>query len=363
MSALHVRGRLLPDRTIRDLFIVDGRFTFTGPSDARTVMQNGYFVPGLVDAHAHLGLASPAPRNATPRQRAEASAHAHLRAGVLLVREPGGPDRASAGLGPAIGVPRVQSAGRFLAPVGGYFPGLAREIRIEELPEAAVEEAKAGGGAWAKAIGDFPDEDGVMAPNWPVDVLKRTVDALHTVGARFAMHCVGREAIERAIDAGIDSLEHGNGMTPDAVREMKRRDIAWTPTLSILQLIPTAMDGMLNDAAFGALEADLAAQPSRVAEAHAAGVRILAGTDAGMGPHGMVHREMSLLLDAGLPADAVLAAGSWDARRYFGYAGIEEGAPADLVGFSDDPEDPEVLARPALIVLDGRVVTPTGMTA
>jgi imidazolonepropionase-like amidohydrolase len=94
-----------------------------------------------------------------------------------------------------------------------------------------------------------------------------------------------------------------------------------------------------------------------VREAHEAGVRILAGTDAAMVPHGTVRQEMALLLGAGLPADAVLAAGSWDARRYLGFAGIEEGAPADLVAFRDDPHDPENLARPALIVLDGHEVS------
>jgi imidazolonepropionase-like amidohydrolase len=64
-----------------------------------------------------------------------------------------------------------------------------------------------------------------------------------------------------------------------------------------------------------------------------------------------------LLHRAGLPADAVLAAGYWDARQFLGYPGIEEGAPADLVVFRDDPRDIEVLRRPALIVLDGREVS------
>ena len=358
MPALHVRARLIADSRVRDLFIVDGRFTFTPQSDAKTISDGGYATPGLVDAHAHLGLASPAPRDATSRQRSEASARAHLAAGVLAIREPGGPDRASAGIGPAQGLPRVQAAGRFLAPPGGYFPGLPREIQMEELPEAAVEEAKASGGTWAKAIGDFPNDDGDLASNWSRDVLVAAVRAVHDAGARFAMHCVSRASIELAIEAGVDTIEHGNAMSADGIREMKRKGLTWTPTLGIIPLIPGALDGMLNEAAARDLEAALVAQPSRVRDAHAAGVRILAGTDAGMGPHGHVRDEMRLLLEAGLPADAVLAAGSHEARRFFGYAGIEEGAPADLVVFDDDPRDPEELAHPALIVLDGRVVSP-----
>lgn len=355
MTALHVRGRVLPGGEVRDVFIVDGTFTFTPQADAKTLHDGGYLIPGLVDAHAHLQLASPA-RNAPPRQAAEASARAHLHAGVLVVREPGSPDRSSKGIGPAQGLPRVQTAGHFLAPFGGYFPGLAREIAVEGLPSAAVEEAKASG-AWAKAIGDFPDEDGRLAAHWPLAILTEAVNAVHAIGARIAMHCVGAEAIERAIEAGIDTIEHGTMLEPDHIREMKRRSLAYTPTLDIGPFAAGAFEGLVNNDEMRRLEAAISRQPERVREAHAAGVRVLAGTDAAMVAHGTVRHEMSLLLAAGLPAEAVLAAGSWDARRYLGFAGIEEGAPADLVVFRDDPHDPDNLERPALIVLDGREVS------
>jgi imidazolonepropionase-like amidohydrolase len=86
-------------------------------------------------------------------------------------------------------------------------------------------------------------------------------------------------------------------------------------------------------------------------------VTVLAGTDAGMGPHGQVATEIGLLLRAGLSPRAALGAGSWDARRYLGLPGIEEGASADLVGYRDDPrEDVEELRRPAVIVLNGQRV-------
>lgn len=356
MTALHAHGRVFPGDDIRDVFIVDGRFTFTPQADARTLIRDAYLIPGLVDAHAHLGMSSPAPQNATPRQQSEASARAHLRAGVLVVREPGGPDRSSTGIGPAEGLPRVQTGGHFLAPFGGYFPGLPREIRMEDLPAEAALEARASG-AWAKAIGDFPNDDGDLVPNFSREVLAAAVRAVHEIGARFAIHVVGAAAIETAIEAGVDTIEHGNSMTAEHVREMKKRGIAWTPTLDIIPLIPGAFAGLINDRGMAALELALRDQPSRVRDAQAAGVRILAGTDAGMGPHGMVREEIRLLLDAGLPADAVLASGSWDARRYLGFPGIEEGAPADLVAFRDDPRDPDELAHPALIVLDGKEIS------
>jgi imidazolonepropionase-like amidohydrolase len=355
--SLHVRGRLLPEDATRDVFIVRGRFTFAPVPDARTVVSDGFVIPGLVDAHAHLGLNSPV--DADGREAAEASARAHLHAGVLVVREPGGPDRSSIGIGPDIGLPRVQTAGHFLAPFGGYFPGLAREIDPDELPEAAVEEARASG-AWAKAIGDFVDENGELVPNFRIETLASAVRAVHALGARFAMHCVGEDSIARAIEAGVDTIEHATMLSDDHIREMARLGTALTPTMSIAQLIPGAFNGLFSDAQMDHIVAGLRAQPQRVRDAHAAGVRILAGTDAGMGAHGMVRREMKLLREAGLPADVVLAAGSWDARRYLGYPVIEEGAPADLVVFDDDPRDPDVLVRPRLIVLDGRVINPSG---
>jgi imidazolonepropionase-like amidohydrolase len=355
MAGLHVNGRILPSGDMRDVFIVGGRFTFAPQADARTIATGGFLLPGLVDAHAHLALSSPAP-DAEPHIAAQASARAHLQAGVLLVREPGSPDHSGQGIGPAQGLPRVQTAGRFLAPFGGYFPGLPREIAVEDLPTAAVEEARASG-AWAKAIGDFPDEDGRLAPNFPQAILTEAVRAVHALGARFAMHCVGEEAIERAIEAGVDTIEHATLLASDHIREMKRRSLALTPTMCIAPLIPGAFEGLVSDDEMRRLESALEQQPARVREAHESGVRILAGTDAGMGPHGMIRRELGLLRGAGLPADAVLAAGSWGAREFLGYPGIEEGAPADLVVFGDDPRDPDVLARPALIVLDGREVT------
>src|SRR5689334_11373401 len=125
MPAIRLRGVVLPEGVERDVFVVAGRITFEPVADATTVLDGGYLIPGLVDAHAHLGLASPAPPGATPEERVRASAQAHLDAGVLAIREPGGPDHASQGVGPHLGLPRVTSGGRFLAPPGRYFPGLA----------------------------------------------------------------------------------------------------------------------------------------------------------------------------------------------------------------------------------------------
>jgi imidazolonepropionase-like amidohydrolase len=76
-----------------------------------------------------------------------------------------------------------------------------------------------------------------------------------------------------------------------------------------------------------------------------------------MVPHGQVATEIGMLRAAGLTPTQALGAGSWVARSYLGLPGIEEGAPADLVAFPDDPRvDVEVLRRPDFVMLDGRRV-------
>jgi imidazolonepropionase-like amidohydrolase len=89
-----------------------------------------------------------------------------------------------------------------------------------------------------------------------------------------------------------------------------------------------------------------------------AGVPVFAGTDAGGGiEHGRIAEEIRALADAGLPAEAALAAGSWAARDWLGLPCLEEGVPADLVVYDADPRaDLDVLARPGLTLLRGRVV-------
>src|SRR5436305_159671 len=98
-------------------------------------------------------------------------------------------------------------------------------------------------------------------------------------------------------------------------------------------------------------------RPPAATSAAEAGVRLLAGTDSGVVPHGAIRGEIGRLIEAGVPPSTAVGAGSWDARAFLGFPGIEAGAPADVVAFHRDPrEGPGVLAEPALIVLDGRVV-------
>src|SRR3954447_25121 len=357
-STMHVRAIFLPDEVERDVFIVDGRFTFDEQDDAETVVSAGFVLPGLVDAHAHLALASPAGDEASEDERVRASARQHLEAGVLLVREPGSPGRASSGLGPQDGLPRVLTAGRFLAPPGRYFPGLGRETTDDELPDAAEEEARLSG-AWVKVIGDFPDSDGFIRANYRADALSEAVRRVHAAGARVAVHTMSAAGVERALEAGVDSIEHGEGMRDDHVAAMARNGTTLVPTMTILPALRHLVREMgLSPQQLTTSDADVARHPEMVAKAADAGVRILAGTDAGLVAHGVVREEIAHLADAGPPRRKALGAGSWDPRQFLGLPAVEEGAPADLVAYRDDPrEGLDALANPVVRVLDGRLVT------
>lgn len=354
----HLRGRALPTGDLVDLFVVDGRLSFVPASGATTVLDGGWLLPGLVDAHAHLALASPAGAGATVAERVQASARVQLMAGVLLIREPGGPDHSSTAVWPGRDLPRTITSGRFLAPPNGYFPGLAREVAAAGLAQAVAEEAAAGSG-WVKLIGDFLDAEGRLVANWTPAALTAAASAAHRSGARITVHAILPETVVAAVEAGVDGVEHGTGMPRDLLPVLAQRDVAWVPTMVISDAVRAWAGQSMAAPVAGLVNAWLDGLGPLVAAASRAGVRILAGTDAGLVPHGVVAAEVALLLDAGVPADVAVGAASWEARAYLGLAGIEEGAPADLVAFGDDPRmHPATLDRPIVTVLDGRLLVP-----
>jgi imidazolonepropionase-like amidohydrolase len=310
-----------------------------------------------VDVHAHLAVNSPQPGD-SPAGAARASARAHLEAGVLALREPGSPTKPSVGIGPDDRLPRVFTAGRFLSSPGRYFPGAAREVPPEELPDAALDELRSSGG-WAKVIGDWVDvADGVWKPTFPAEALAAAADAVHGARGRIAVHAAHHEAIEAAVEAGFDSIEHGLGITADQIERMTTRGIVLVPTMLAVADLWIGLIEMVGSPASEVERAREAVErhPAMVRTAAEAGVTVLAGTDAGVVPHGSVAAEMKRLADAGLAPDAAVGAGSWTARSFLGLPGIQAGAPADIVVFDRDPrEHIAALREPSLVILDGRV--------
>ena len=359
MNTLSIRARMIEDDEERDLVIADGVIADADPLRGTEPDSAGWVLPGLVDVHNHLSLASPAGDDQDADVRVRASASVEHALGVLAIREPGSPDDASARLADEDGWPRVITAGRFLAPPGGYFPGLAREVTAAGLPSAAGQEARRSGG-WAKIIGDYLGPGGRFVPNWPAGVLVAATATVHALGGRVAVHCTGPEAVDTAVAAGVDSVEHGWAVTDSHFAAMRERGVAWVPTLfpggSHAACEFAAAMGFADET-LAWMRAVLDTQPATIVRADAAGVTVLAGTDAGQGPHGMIVDQIQMLAGCGMPVTRAIGAASWTARRYLGLPNLEPGAPADLVVYEADPRrDLGVLRQPAMIVLGGQPI-------
>jgi imidazolonepropionase-like amidohydrolase len=358
VTVLHLRGVLLPDEIERDAWIVDGRLTFERyPGEAQTIASGGWLVPGFVDAHCHVGL-SPEGVVAEPDGLA-AQVMADRDAGALLLRDAGSPvDNTS--VQRRADLPRLIRAGRHIARPYRYIRHLGVEVEPDQLV-AEVERQVARGDGWVQLAADWLDRRvGDLTPVWPDDVLAEAIGRAHQLGARVAAHVFGEDALPGLIQAGLDSIEHGTGLTEDLLDEVTRRRIAVVPTLINVDNLPQfAAQAQEKYPAYAAhMRALLATSRDRIRAAWEAGVPIYTGTDAGGSlPHGLIRAEIRALVGAGIPAADVIALASWQARRWLGLPGLEEGAPADVVVFAADPRQAlATIDAPVRIVLRGAVV-------
>jgi imidazolonepropionase-like amidohydrolase len=357
-SPLHLSGVVLPDGEHRELWVRGGRITFEPVPGAETVSRGGWLVPGLVDAHCHVGIGRGGV-HVDDLEKLRGQALAERAAGVLALRDCGSPVDTRA-LDDEPDLPRIIRAGRHIARTRRYIPDLAIELEPEDLPAEVRVQAGRGDG-WVKLVGDWIDRGvGDLAPEWPRDVLEAAIAAAHEEGARVTAHTFGTDALPDLIAAGIDCIEHGTGLTEELVAEMARRGTAVVPTLVNVENFPGfAAAGEQRFPSYASTMRRLYAHSGAVVRAaFEAGVPVFAGTDAGGGiEHGRISDEVRALHQAGLPTEAALAAASWGARQWLGLPCIVEGAPADVVVYDSDPRaDLDALQRPQRMILRGRVV-------
>ncbi|MGN6636670.1 MAG: amidohydrolase family protein [Oryzihumus sp.] len=361
MSApvLHVRGQVLvgPEEVRDEVWVIDGRLSYAAPhagADVQTV--SGWVLPGLVDAHCHVGLDA---HGAVDEVTSEAQALADREAGTLLIRDAGSPAD-TRWIDEREDLPRVIRAGRHIARTRRYIRNYAHEIEPEDLAAYVRQEARRGDG-WVKLVGDWIErETGDLAPCWPREALVTAIAAAHEEGARVTAHCFGEESLRDFAAAGTDCIEHATGLEPDTIDAFAAQGNAIVPTLVNIDTFPAiAASAEEKFPLYAKHMRDLHARRyETVAAAHDAGIPIYLGTDAGGSlPHGLVAAEAAELVRAGLPAEQALEAAAWGARRWLGRPGLEEGAEADLVVYAADPrEDIGTLAHPTHVVLRGRVV-------
>lgn len=353
---LHLSGVVLPDGRHQELWVVDGLVSTEPVAGADTVTTSGWIMPGLVDAHCHVGLDA---NGAVPRAEAEEQALADRAAGALLLRDAGSPSD-TRWVDEREDLPRIIRAGRHIARPRRYLRNYGDEVEPDELV-TAVERQVAAGDGWVKLVGDWIDRSvGDLAPLWPAEVAAAAIRRAHELGARVTAHVFGEQAVAELVAAGIDGIEHGTGLTDDTIARMAERQVALVPTLVQLENFERfAAAGEQKYPTYAKHMRSLYATRLEVlGAARDAGVPIYAGTDAGgFLSHGLIGAEMHLLGQV-LSPEAALGAGSWAARDWLGRPhGLTHGDPADLVVFDADPRlDLQVLAHPRHIVLRGRLV-------
>ncbi|MEU5115416.1 amidohydrolase family protein [Streptomyces longwoodensis] len=358
-AVLHVRGRVLagPEDVRDELWVVGGRVSYDRPAGARDVTTvDGWALPGLVDAHCHVGLGAHGPVDADV---AEKQALTDREAGTLLIRDAGSPSD-TRWVDDREDLPKIIRAGRHIARTRRYLRGYAHEVEPADLVAYVAREARRGDG-WVKLVGDWIDRDlGDLAACWPREAAQAAIAEAHRLGARVTAHCFAEDSLRDLVEAGIDCVEHATGLTEDLIPLFAERGVAIVPTLVNIATFPDLAAG--GEQRYPAWSAHMRRLHARrydtVRAAYDAGIPVFVGTDAGGSlPHGLVAAEVQELVTAGLPPLHALAAATWSARAWLGRPALDEGAPADLVVYDTDPrEDVRVLAAPRRIVLNGRVV-------
>ena len=355
--ALHLRGVLLPEGEAGELWIGDGLISRSPLPGATTVFDGGYLLPGLVDAHCHVGIG---PNGPVDLEVAAQQAETDRDAGTLLIRDCGAPIDTRP-LQERADLPRIIRAGRHLAKPKRYIPYLADQLEHESQLPAAVAEQAAYGDGWVKLVGDWIDRAaGDLTPLWSEDVLAEAIAVAHAHGARVTAHVFGEDALPGLLNAGIDCIEHGTGLTDDTVELMARHGTALVPTLVNIENFPSFAAAATKYPDYAShMSALYERGDATVAKAVEAGVPVYAGTDAGGGiEHGVLVYEIRALHRIGMSAEQALGAASWAAREWLGHGGLEHGAVADLVCYDTDPRaDLGALRHPSRIVLRGAVVT------
>ncbi|KQW79632.1 amidohydrolase family protein [Brevundimonas sp. Root1279] len=362
-----VDGRLHPGWSV----LVEGeRIVAVGPSvvapaDARIVdLPGATLLPGFIEGHSHLFLH---PYNeakwddqvlheplALRTARAVVAAEDTLNAGFTTTRDLGteGAGYADVGLRQAIdeGIvpgPRILAATRAIVATGaygpkGFEPGADTPLGAEEADGddlIRVVRSQIGGGADViKLYADSPWRPGEPSrPTFSEAEMRLAVETAHAAGRPVAIHAATAEGMRRAASAGADTIEHGDGGTPEIYRLMAGRGVVLCPTLA----------ATWSNARYAGWDGSAASAPPRVrahreafAAARAAGVKMCMGGDVGVYAHGTNALEMELMVDYGMPAADVLMAatsGNAEALDLPDRGRVQPGLLADLVAVQGDP--------------------------
>jgi imidazolonepropionase-like amidohydrolase len=359
--------------------------------------NNNYVLPGFIDCHTHIlakgfhkeeNMANPLAihfYNAVPHSRQT------IDAGVTTIRDCGSAD---------YGVKLAQQRGLFTAPkmevcitplvmTGGHFDlmlfsGFDMEIMYPGFPKGRCDgvsevlkktrEVKRAGADFIKVM----CSGGVLTTNtspefsqFNLDELKTIVGEAKNTNSKVSAHCHSLEGINKCIDAGFSSIEHGTFIDRKTSQKMVENDVTLVPTLLVHQYLYEhgfpAWDNYADEK-LAKLKEVVKVHKENIKVAYEEGVNIVMGTDSGVIPHGHNLKELLNLVDIGMTPKQVISAGTVKAAEFLGkddIGSIDEGKCADLIFLERNPlVDIELLANPDNIVgviQDGEVVKNTSL--
>jgi imidazolonepropionase-like amidohydrolase len=331
-------------------------------------------LPGLIDAHVHLvWSASAEPHEVVAREsraltalRCANNAALHLRAGVTTVRDVGATDGLSIDVARAVelGVlpgPRVIAAGRAIAMTGGHGWFLGREADGAEAVRHAVRSELKAGATCIKLMasgGVYGHAEEPGSPQLTVEEMRAGVEEAHKAGRKVAAHAYSVAAIENALSAGVDSIEHGSFIDRDTAARMRESGTYLVPTMSVYHAM-SEKGPELGAPEYITRKTTEVLDRSREAFqlAMEVGVPVAAGTDCGAPghPHGTLPEELRLMVESGASPVQALRFGTSAAADLLGLGGevgsLEQGKRADLLAVDGDPTADILALREVRMVL------------
>src|SRR6201987_3707351 len=380
--------------------IVDAGSNLPIPAGAQVIdLGDATLSPGFMDAHTHLTTDFSGNYNERRLQeldlnvseqaiRATLFARATVEAGFTTVRDLGSRFvashefvdvalRNSINKGLIVG-PRMLVATKGVGATGGHFDptngfrdflfgrepdytdGIAngpdeirKAVRFEVKNGADVIKAAVSGGVLSLA-------DEVDTPQLTPAEITALVDESHRLRKKVAVHCHGDQVAREAIEAGVDSIEHGSFMKPETLTMMKKKGTFLTPTLMASEWIMGKLDNY-PPALQAKAKAATAARSEMFRNAVKMGMKISFGTDAAVFPHGQNAKEFKLMVDLGMSAIDALKSATGNDAELLGIGQkvgtLEKGKMADFVAVPGDPTaDITATERVSFVMKEGKVI-------